>query len=54
LSENLLEALVVTINLASMTDEVMPPYHESMNHCSKLKIMGGVILFMLPQLARWV
>jgi hypothetical protein len=33
LSENILEALVVTISLASMADEVMPPYLESMNHC---------------------
>jgi hypothetical protein len=33
LSENILEALVITVNLASLTDEVMPPYHEGMNHC---------------------
>jgi hypothetical protein len=33
LSENVLEALVVTVNLASMADEVMPPYIESRNHC---------------------
>jgi hypothetical protein len=32
LSENILEAPVVTINLASMADELMPPYLESMDY----------------------
>jgi hypothetical protein len=41
---------VVAVNLALMVDEVMPPYLESMDYCSELKIVGGVILFMLPQL----
>jgi hypothetical protein len=51
-SENILEALVVTINLASMVDEVMPPYFESMDYCCKLKIMGRIILFVVPELMR--
>jgi hypothetical protein len=33
LSENILETLVVTINLPSMADEVMPPYLENMDYC---------------------
>jgi hypothetical protein len=33
MSENVLEALVVTVNLTSVANEVMPPYLESMNHC---------------------
>jgi hypothetical protein len=35
-----------------MADEVMPPYLESMNHCCQLKIVDGVIVFMLSQLMR--
>jgi hypothetical protein len=50
LSENIHESLVVAVNLASMADEVMPPYLERMDYCRYLKIVGGVILFMLPQL----
>jgi hypothetical protein len=33
LGENILEALMVTVNLTSMTDEVMSPYLEGVNHC---------------------
>jgi hypothetical protein len=32
LSENILETLVVAVNLASLADEVMPPYLESMDY----------------------
>jgi hypothetical protein len=39
---------VVTINLASMTKEVMSPNLEGMINCCQIKTMSGVILFMLP------
>jgi hypothetical protein len=48
LGENIFEALEVTVNHTSMTDEVMFAYLEGVNHCCQLKIMSGVILFMLP------
>jgi hypothetical protein len=48
LGEDILETLVVAVYFTPVSDEVVSPYLKSMCHHGKLKIMGRVILFMLP------
>jgi hypothetical protein len=36
LSEDVLEAFVVTVYLTSMTDEIVPPYLKNVHHCGYL------------------
>jgi hypothetical protein len=33
LSEYVLETLVVTVDLTTMSNEIVPPYFKSMHHC---------------------
>ena len=51
LGEYVFEALVVGIDLATITEEVMSPSCQGMNYGSEFKIMGRIVLFMWTQLA---
>jgi hypothetical protein len=48
LGEDILETLMVTIYFTPVSDEVVSSYLKSMYHCGELKIMGQIVLLMLP------
>ena len=50
LGQNVSEALVIRIDLAVITKEVMSPCLLGMNYDSEFKIMGRIVLFMWTQL----
>src|SRR3954465_604503 len=52
LGENIFEALVVGIDLTTITKEVMTPSCQGMNYGSEFKVMGRIVLFMWTQLPR--
>jgi hypothetical protein len=54
LSEDVHQSLVISVNLALGSHDVMPPDFPSMNHSCQLEIMCRIVLLMLPQLPRCV
>ena len=50
LGEYVSEALVIKIDLAVITEEVMSPCLQGINYDSEFKIMGRIIFFMWTQL----
>jgi len=49
LREDILEALMVRIDITLGSHKMLSPDLKCMNHGCKLKIMSGVILFMIPK-----
>jgi hypothetical protein len=52
LSEDVLQALVVSEDMNHIPKKIMPPCTQSMNHSGQLKIICGIVLFMGAQLMR--
>src|SRR3954469_14528292 len=52
LSEQVLQALVVGVDLATITDEVVSPQLQCINYCCQFEIMGWIIIFVRTQLTR--
>jgi hypothetical protein len=52
LSEYVLQALVINVNLALSSNNVVPPNLQCMNHYCELKIVSRIIQLVLPQLSR--
>src|ERR1041384_5865378 len=52
LSKQILQALVVGEELATITDEVMSPQLQCINYCCQFKVMGWILIFMSTQLTR--
>jgi hypothetical protein len=50
LSENVLQALMVGVDMSHIPKKIKPPCMQSMNHCGQLKIMRGLVLFTGKQL----
>jgi hypothetical protein len=50
LSEKVLQALMVSEDMSHISNEIMPPGMQDMNHSGQLKIMSGIVLFMWAQL----
>jgi hypothetical protein len=54
LSENILQALVVGIDMNQIPKKIVLPCPQSKNNSSQFKIMRGVVLFMTAQLSRGI
>src|SRR3954463_12911239 len=52
LSKQVLQALVVSVDLATITDEVMSPQLQCINYCCQFKVMCGILVFVSTQLTR--
>src|ERR1041385_3467094 len=52
LSKQVLQALVVGVDLATITDEVMSPQLQWINHRCQFEIMCWIVFFMSTQLTR--
>src|ERR1041384_2098657 len=52
LSKQLLQALVVGVDLATITNEVMSPQLQCINYRCQLEIMCWIVFFMRTQLTR--
>src|SRR3954467_7751490 len=52
LSKQVLQALVVGVNLATITDEVMSPQLQCINYSCQFEVMGWIIIFVRTQLTR--
>src|SRR3954471_6947841 len=52
LSKQVLQALVVSVDLATITDEVMSPQLQCINYCCQFEIVCWIVLFMRTQLTR--
>ena len=50
LSKQILQTLVICVNLATVSNKVLPPLFQCMNYCGKFKVMNWVVLFMRMQL----
>jgi hypothetical protein len=50
LSEEVLQALVISEDMSHIPKEIMPPGTQCMNYSNQLKIMSGIALFMRVQL----
>jgi hypothetical protein len=49
LSENILEALMVNVDITLSTHKMMSPDLEGMNNSCQFKIMSWIVLFMAPK-----
>ena len=54
LSKQILQTLVVSEDLATITDKVMSPLLQRMNDSSKLEVVNWVVLFVGAQLPRGI
>src|ERR1043165_7721286 len=54
LVENVLETLVIGVDGAFGTVQVMSPNFQRENHCTQLQVMSGVVLFVHLELTRSV
>jgi hypothetical protein len=54
LSDDVLQALMISVDLALGSHDVMPPNLQSMNHNYQLEIMCRIVLLMFPQLPRCI
>src|SRR4051812_28652899 len=52
LSKQILQTLVVGVDLATITDEVMSPQLQRINYCCQIKVMRGILIFVSTQLTR--
>src|SRR3954464_8310727 len=52
LSKQVLQALVVGVDLTTITDEVMSPQLQCINYCCQFKIMCWILIFVSTQLTR--
>src|SRR4051812_14048883 len=52
LSKQVLQALVVVVDLATITDEVVSPQLQCVNHCCQFEIMCWIIILVGTQLTR--
>src|SRR3954466_12360522 len=52
LSKQILQTLVVGVDLATITDEVMSPQLQCINYCYQFKIMCWILIFVSTQLTR--
>src|ERR1041385_717804 len=52
LSKQVLQALVVGVDLATITNEVMSPQLQCINYCCQFEIMRWVLIFVRTQLTR--
>jgi hypothetical protein len=50
LSENVLQALMISEDISHISKKIMPPDTQGMNYIDQLKIMSGIVLFMRAQL----
>jgi hypothetical protein len=39
---------MVRVNLTSLSNQIMPQYLKSMDYCCQFKVVGWVMLLMLP------
>jgi hypothetical protein len=49
LGKDIFEALMVSVNVTLGAHKMMSPNLEGMNNSCQLKIMGWIILFMIPE-----
>jgi hypothetical protein len=49
LSKDIFEALMVSVNVTLGTHKMMSPDLESVNNCYQFKIMGWIVLLMIPK-----
>jgi hypothetical protein len=49
LGKDIFEALMISVNITLCAHKMMSPDLESMNNCCQFKIMGWVVLFMIPE-----
>src|SRR3954464_6290753 len=52
LSKEILQTLVVGVDLATITDEVMSPQLQPINYSCQFKVMCGILVFVSTQLTR--
>src|SRR4051812_8204309 len=52
LSKQILQTLVVGVDLAKITDEVMSPQLQCINYCCQFKVMCGILVFVSTQFTR--
>src|SRR3954469_11540637 len=52
MSKQVLQTLVVGVYLATITDEVVSPHLQCINHCCQFEIMRWIIFFVRTQLTR--
>src|SRR3954471_1874773 len=52
LSKQVLQALVVGVDLATVTKEVMSPQLQGINYCCQFEVMGWILVFVSTQLTR--
>src|SRR3954465_263912 len=52
LSKQIFQTLVVGVDLATITDEVMSPQLQCINYCCQLKVMSWILIFVSTQLTR--
>src|SRR4051812_13121231 len=52
LSKQVLQALVVGVDLATITNEVMAPQLQCINYCYQFEIVCWIVFFMRTQLTR--
>src|SRR3954470_17422919 len=52
LSKQILQALVVGVDLATITDEVISPQLQCINYCCQFKVMCWILIFVSMQLTR--
>src|SRR4051812_34712572 len=52
LSKQVLQALVVGVDITTITDEVMSPQHQCINYCCQFEIMCWILVFVSTQLTR--
>src|SRR3954463_15266340 len=51
-SKQILQTLVVGVDLATITDEVMSPQLQCINYCFQFKVMSWILIFVSTQLTR--
>ena len=54
LSKQILQTLLVSEDLATITEKVMSPLLQRMNDCSKFEVVNWVVLFVRAQLPRGI
>src|SRR3954465_4529720 len=52
LSKQILQTLVVGVDLATITDEVMSPQLQCIDYCCQFNVMGWILVFVSTQLTR--
>src|SRR3954468_8941274 len=52
LSKQIFQTLVVGVDLATITDEVMSPQLQRINYCCQFKVMCRILIFVGTQLTR--